>query len=255
MHVFELVQLAYAAEQVHVTVRYAEDLVPLHVFAEAKFEFLDLVSMVSTGFDLSKPEAELVRIIKSVVLNKVTTNGNVVFGSRRAAKGPGSSSNPFTGFLNACSFVEPFRFSVNDTEKPAYRTSNYQFVMIYENATTVGSLGKVTFVEFNTKRKISGLSLRKLRANLAEYAENVPNERGVTGAQKRTGNAPSAAKVAQLQETRVSIPNHIRKPVDLSGAQGKRFTSFEDLGSCLLSALLVLAPAVLFTVQRLQFRC
>jgi len=234
MHVFELVQLAYAAEQVQVTVRYADDLVPLSVFAEATFEFLDLVSMVAGDLDLSKSDADLVRTIKQAVLNKATTDNNVIFASRRSAKGPGGSTVPFIEFLHACSFVEPFRFKVGDVEKPAYRTQNYQFVMIYENPTTVGSLGKVTFVEFNTRRKITGLSLRKLRANLAEYAENVPNERGVTGSQKRTGNAPSASKVAQTKETRVNIPNQIRKPVDLTGAQGKRFTSFEDLGSCLL---------------------
>lgn len=247
MHALELVQLAYASEQIHVTVRYADAAAPLSVFAESAFDFLDLVSMVAGELDLTRPDMELVRIIKNAVVSKSVTDNAVIFATRRTSRG--SATVPFIEFLRACSFVEPFRFKVNGAERPAYRTANYQFVMIYENPVTVGSIGKATLVEFNTKRKIAGLSLRKIRANLADYAENVPNERGVTGSQKRTGNATPAAKVAKSQETSISIPNHIRKPVDLSEVQGKRFNNFQDLGQCLLSALLVLAQAVLFTVQ------
>ena len=80
------------------------------------------------------------------------------------------------------------------------------------------------------------MTVRVMRKLLSQFAENVPNERGVTGAQKRASGL--GGKVAVVHEVEDAITDsqvdEIDEPIDTDKARGQRFKSFQDLAAALL---------------------
>lgn len=206
------------------------------VHAEASLSLIDIVDAATGGLDFEQPHKALAKQIKKSVLRQIAFD-NVIFAGTLSTRGAKAGVRPFTVFLQEAGFTTPFMYTAKDTARPAYRTANWQFVMVYENHLGVGSIGRLTISEIATsKRKMPDMTLRQMRKLLAQYAENVPNERGVTGAQKRvSGTNPRATLVHETDSViSDSAVDAVGEPVDTDKARGKRFSSFQDLAAALL---------------------
>jgi hypothetical protein len=206
------------------------------VHAEASYGIVDIIDQAVGGLDFDTPPRALAKQMQKAVLHKIVFD-NVIFAGVLTTRGAKAGVRPFTAFLQEAGFTTPFVYVSNGTQCPAYRTANWQFVMTYENHLGVGRIGRVVIVELATsRRKIPGMTVRVMRKLLSQFAENVPNERGVTGAQKRASGI--GGKVAVVHEVADAITDsqvdEIEDPIDTDKARGQRFKSFQDLAAALL---------------------
>lgn len=230
MHVFNLLEKALVAVGAVVDIHEADY---FYVLAEAELEVIDIAEK-AVGIDPNGPYNQVRKAVQRAFIRSASFD-KVIFAGTQSTRGAKAGVSPFIQFLRDAGFTTPFTYRVGTTRRAAYRTANWQFVIIYDNHLGVGNIGKVNLLELDVKRKTAGATLRNIKKLLAKHAENVPNERGVTGAQKRTGS--NTGFVAKSTETTNVIPDSAaepQEPVDTDKVKGQRFNSFEDLGRCLL---------------------
>jgi hypothetical protein len=156
----------------------------------------------------------------------------VIFSGVLSTRGSKSQTTPFYAFLNECGFLRPFTYVEGTRTAYGYSTVDWQFLFLRTNFVDVGNLGECTIIQLDSSIKRSKQTIRSIRSALAKFAENVPNQQGRT--KSGTVSAAPPSKVTETNKPVLDERSFSDEPVDLGRVHGLRFTSFQDLGACLL---------------------